>query len=96
MNKDKNEPTRVCGLTLVQSKAVQKESNEWMRRAHPNFVIYKRLTAVAIILGGVGWMLNLHPVMPLVALVPLLVYLVAVDKLLKQYDKQAPEELKCK
>lgn len=96
MNKDENKPTKMCGLTLVQSKAVQKESSEWMRAAHPRFVIYKRLTLLAVILGTIGWILNLHPVMPLVALVPLMVYLIAIDKLLKEYDKQAPEELKVK
>lgn len=96
MNKDTNEPVRVFGMTLVQSKAVQKESSKWMRKAHPRFVIYKRLTAVAVILGGIGWMFNLHSVMPLVALCPFLVYLIAIKKLLKEYDEQAPDELKVK
>lgn len=95
MNKE-DEPTMLCGVTLVQSKAVQKESSEWMRRAHPRFVIYKRLTLLAVILGGIGWVVNLHPVMPLVALVPFLVYMIAIKKLLKEYDEQAPDELKLK
>lgn len=96
MNKDINEPTKVCGCTLVQSKAVQKETSEWIRKAHPRFVIYKRLTLLAMFCGGVGWIFNLHPLMPLVFLVPLLVYLIASKKLLKEYDEQAPDELKLK
>ena len=96
MNKDINEPVRVFGLTLIQSKVVQKESSKWIKEAHPNFRIFKSTTAVAVLLGVAGWHLNLHPVMPLVALVPLLVYSLAIDKLLKEYDEQAPEELKIK
>lgn len=95
MNKD-NEPTRVCGCTLIQSKAVQDETSEWIRKAHPNFVIYRRLTLIAVFCGGVGWFLNLHQLMPLVFLVPLLVYLTASKKLLKEYNEQAPDELKLK
>lgn len=96
MNRDINEPVRIFGLTLIQSKVVQKESSKWIKEAHPNFRIFKSTTAVAVLLGVAGWHLDLHPVMPLVALVPLLVYSLAIDKLLKEYDKQAPDEFKIK
>lgn len=96
MNKDINEPTKVYGMTLVQSKAVQNETSKWIKNKYPHFWLFKVLMLSAVLMGCVGWYLNLNTLMPIVTLFPLLLYITVMKKLIDKYNEQALDELKIK
>lgn len=96
MNKDINEPTKVCGMTLVQSKAVQNETSKWIKNKYPHFWLFKVLMLSAALIGVVGWHLKLDPLMPLATLFPVFIYIVVMKKLIGEYNEQALDELKIK
>lgn len=96
MNKDINEPTKVCGMTLVQSRIVQNETSKWIKNKYPHYWLFRILMLSAALIGVVGWHLNLHPIMPLATLFPFMVYIIVMKKLIGEYNEQVSDELKIK
>lgn len=93
---DKNEPTIVCGRTLIQSKAVQAETSRWIEEAHPHFRAFKRMTALAVLCGFVAWNFGVNSWLLSLAFFPILLYILVMKKFIREYNKQAPEELRVK
>lgn len=91
-----NETGKVFGIPILQPKAVQTEFDSWLKENHPYFGVFQFIISLITAIGIVGWYTNVHPTAPLVTLIPFAAYLGVVKILGKQYDKQAPEELKRK
>lgn len=93
---DKNEPVILCGRTIKQSKEVRDKTSEWISEAHPHFRAFKRLTALAVLCGFVAWNFGVNSWLLSLAFFPILLYILVMKKFIREYNKQAPEELRVK
>lgn len=89
-----NETGKIFGIGIIQPKAVRVEYDKWIKENHTHSWMIKFPFVLSLAFLILECQNNTHPSLVVPASVVLLISIIALMILNRQYNKQAPEGLK--